>query len=472
MPRRRKKDVRRLRRRLRKRGDDLIEKFQARIAVLSSFGYVDRWTLSERGERLRGVYNEMDLLVVEAVEQGLLDDLSAPELAAIGSAFTYEPRREGYGPTRMVGRVAERLEGIGMIWREVVASEERRNLPPTREPESRFAGIAHAWALGASLDELFGDDDFAAGDFVRNGRQLLDLMRQLRDGFPKGRRRGRPGDPRRRSRHRRIGGAMVTGWFVVVNPTAGRAKNIAARADGALRDNAIEFTMRVPSSAKAVDDIVSEGVSLGYTNFASVGGDGSAHLVLNGLMHYDWAAPPTLSILSAGSGSDFIRTFALPRRLEDAAAHLVENDRYPCDVGLIEGAFGSRFFLNAANAGVAARSAAIAGRLPDVLGSVRYTAAFWIALGGFPTAHVHVEVNDRALEGDLMNVVVANGQFFGGGLNVAPRATVEDGVFDVQLFFRATTACTGRHAEGHPRQPPDPPFGAPSQGVGDPHRVS
>ena len=227
---------------------------------------------------------------------------------------------------------------------------------------------------------------------------------------------------------------MVTGWFVVVNPTAGRAKNIAVRADGALRDNAIEFTMRVPPSAKAVDDIVSEGVSLGYTNFASVGGDGSAHVVLNGLMKHDWAAPPTLSILSAGSGSDFIRTFALPRRLEDAAAHLVESDRYPCDVGLIEGAFGSRYFLNAANAGVAARSAALAGHLPGMLGSVRYTAAFWIALGGFPTAHVQVEVNDRALEGDLMNVVVANGQFFGGGLNVAPRATVEDGVFDVQLF--------------------------------------
>jgi ATP-dependent RNA helicase HelY len=179
------KDVRRLRRRLRKRGDDLIEKFQARIALLSSFGYVNEWTLSERGERLRGVYNEMDLLVVEAVEQGLLDDLSAPELAAIASAFTYEPRREGYGPTHMVGRVADRLEGIGKIWREVVASEEGRNLPPTREPESGFAGIAHAWALGASLDELFGEDDFAAGDFVRNGRQLLDLMRQLRDGFPR-----------------------------------------------------------------------------------------------------------------------------------------------------------------------------------------------------------------------------------------------------------------------------------------------
>ncbi len=179
------KEVRRLRRRLLKRGDDLIERFRARLTVLSGFGYVNEWILSERGERLRGVYNEMDLLVVEAVEQGLFDDLSAPEFAAIASAFTYQPRREGYGPAHMVGRVADRLAGIDEIWRGVVASEQGQNLEPTRAPEPGFVGIAHAWTLGASLDELFGDDDFAAGDFVRNGRQLLDLMRQLRDRFPK-----------------------------------------------------------------------------------------------------------------------------------------------------------------------------------------------------------------------------------------------------------------------------------------------
>jgi ATP-dependent RNA helicase HelY len=178
------RELRRLRRRLERRGDDLLDRFRARLGVLDEFGYQRRWSLTERGERLRKVYNEMDLLVVEAVERRLLDDLSPAEFAAVVSAFTYEPRRDAYGPDRMVGRVGERIEGIGEAWRELVEAEARAGLPPTRQPEPGFAGIAHAWALGASLDELFGDDDFAAGDFVRNGRQLLDLMRQLRDGFP------------------------------------------------------------------------------------------------------------------------------------------------------------------------------------------------------------------------------------------------------------------------------------------------
>ena len=61
--------------------------------------------------------------------------------------------------------------------------EQRFGVPETRPPEEGFADMAHAWASGAELDDLF-DDDVMAGDFVRNCRQLLDVMRQLRDAYP------------------------------------------------------------------------------------------------------------------------------------------------------------------------------------------------------------------------------------------------------------------------------------------------
>ncbi len=226
----------------------------------------------------------------------------------------------------------------------------------------------------------------------------------------------------------------MNGWWLAVTPAAGPGTDLASRAATALATQGIEHELRVPPSAGAVGDLVSEGIGLGYTNFAAIGGDGMANLVLNGLMAHDWASPPTLAILPAGDGGDFIRTFALPRDLEGAAKHLADEQRYPTDVGIIEGGFGSRYFLNAMNAGVAARSAGIAARLPAQLGAARHRIAFWMALPGFSSARVRVGVDGRSLEGDLLNVVIANGQFLGGGLNVAPRATVQDGVFDVQLF--------------------------------------
>jgi ATP-dependent RNA helicase HelY len=183
--RRAEKDLRRLRRRLEKRHDDLIERFNARIAVLELLGYLEEWELTPKGSRLRGVYNEKDLLVVEAVERGLLDGLGPAEFAAVISSLTYEPRRDGSGPLAMVGTVPDRIDQLDAIRLELDAAEEAVGLEPTGAAERGFAGLAYAWASGASLDDLFGDDDFAAGDFVRNGRQLLDLMRQLRDGFPR-----------------------------------------------------------------------------------------------------------------------------------------------------------------------------------------------------------------------------------------------------------------------------------------------
>jgi diacylglycerol kinase (ATP) len=229
-------------------------------------------------------------------------------------------------------------------------------------------------------------------------------------------------------------------WFVIVNPTAGRGHELAERSNAALEARSIEHELVESAGEADVARLVSDGVAAGFENFVSVGGDGTAHLVVNALMAHHWKEPPTLAILPAGSGSDFIRTFALPKQLELAADHLATEDRYPTDVGIIEGGFGERHFLNAVNVGIAAASAARAGRLSRRLGRLRYSAAFWLTLAGFPPARVGVTAGPHEFEGEVLNVTVANGQFFGGGLNVAPRASVQDGLLDVQVFRAPRTA--------------------------------
>jgi diacylglycerol kinase (ATP) len=223
-------------------------------------------------------------------------------------------------------------------------------------------------------------------------------------------------------------------WWVIVNPHAGRKGEVERRTHSALLDCAVEHSLRVASSAEDVADLVAEGRTAGATRFASVGGDGTAHVVLNALLAEPWDEPPTLAILPAGSGSDFIRTFALPNSLERSAGHLVSHDTYPTDVGVISGAFGRRYFLNVADVGVAAASVGIANRLPRFLGGARYGVGFWIKLARFPAAEIRLMAGARSYEGPAINVVVANGQFFGGGINIAPRATVMDGLLDVQVF--------------------------------------
>ncbi len=224
-------------------------------------------------------------------------------------------------------------------------------------------------------------------------------------------------------------------WLVLLNPSAGRSGDVAARLASALARHGVSHRTLVSDTAEHLAELVRGGIAEGVRRFAAVGGDGTAHLVLNELMTHAWEEPPTLAIVPAGSGSDFIRTFALPRTLEGGVEVLAGDGVYRCDVGLLEGEFGRRYFLNAANFGVVAASAARAERLPRFLGGLRYTLGFWLSLARFRPAPVSVDVGRRRLDGTAMTVVVANGQFFGGGLNIAPQAAVMDGMLDVELFL-------------------------------------
>jgi len=163
----------------------LARRFDQVLAVLQAMGYVDDWTLTLKGETLTRIYNESDLLVVEMVERGFIDELTAPELVAVCSTLVYETRGpEGPGAAEMPTRNADKAwRQLVRLWRTIRAEEEGRRLDLTREPDPGFAGTAYMWASGRDLDEVLGPDD-APGDFVRSMKQLIDLLRQLQEIAP------------------------------------------------------------------------------------------------------------------------------------------------------------------------------------------------------------------------------------------------------------------------------------------------
>ncbi len=178
------RDVRRLRRRLGRSDETLVGRFRAVLAMLQQWGYTEGWALTEKGDQLRFVYNELDLLLTESVTDGLFADLDGPEVAALASMFTFEARAAGSDGGWPTKDTAVRGEALLELSYRLAAAERDHKLPQTRAPDAGFAVVAHAWAHGVELEDLFDDDDMAAGDFVRNCRQLLDLLRQLRDTFP------------------------------------------------------------------------------------------------------------------------------------------------------------------------------------------------------------------------------------------------------------------------------------------------
>jgi ATP-dependent RNA helicase HelY len=158
----------------------LPRQFDAVASVLRERGHLDGWTLTASGWLVSRIFHEADLAVAEALHNGQLDGLSAPELASVLSAFTYEHRSPGPRPEVWVpsGTAYRRLRRLGADLDDLHRTEQRCGASPTRSLEIGFAPAAHRWAAGESFDALL-EEGFAAGDFVRNVKQLADLARQI-----------------------------------------------------------------------------------------------------------------------------------------------------------------------------------------------------------------------------------------------------------------------------------------------------
>jgi len=224
-------------------------------------------------------------------------------------------------------------------------------------------------------------------------------------------------------------------WWVIVNPGAGGGRHDAvARTTTALREHGIDAEVRASSSPDNVAELVDEARRQNYSDFVAVGGDGTTNLVVDALMRRSWDEPPVLGVLPAGSGSDLIRTFGRSQVLEESVKYLAGDDTYPVDVGHIIGQWGDRYFINVAEVGIGADVVRLAARLPHRLGAFRYKAAIWPILARFPRRPIKLTADDKVFESEAIIVVMANAQFFGGGMNVAPKGSMVDGRLDVQVF--------------------------------------
>jgi ATP-dependent RNA helicase HelY len=160
----------------------LSRRMDRALKLLERRGHVDldAWRLTARGALVAHIYHESDLLVAEALADGLFDGLDPAGLAAVVSACTYEVRGGRWRPEpRPPKEITPRLRSLDALAVSLRDEEETNRLPRTREPDPGFAEVAWRWARGERLARVLERAELAPGDFVRNAKQLVDLLRQL-----------------------------------------------------------------------------------------------------------------------------------------------------------------------------------------------------------------------------------------------------------------------------------------------------
>ena len=228
---------------------------------------------------------------------------------------------------------------------------------------------------------------------------------------------------------------------LICNRSSGRGGVAKSQPEVAkhLRERDLEHEFVYTEYAGHATDIARDAIKSGSRFLAAMGGDGTVHEVVNGMIEDDKPINPeaVFGVVAAGTGSDFIKTFGIPATPSHAVAHLDGPESFTVDIGKItyqeDGRETIRYFANIAEVGLGAEVVARAARLPRWLGPTVYFFAFWLTMRKHRVATVSVDLVDRKYEGYMNNLVVANGQFFGGGMKIAPKAAPTDGVLDVQI---------------------------------------
>jgi len=239
-------------------------------------------------------------------------------------------------------------------------------------------------------------------------------------------------------------------WLVIVNPNAGRSRRDARawRAmEQALHQAGLAHDIAWTTGPGDGARIAAAAWQQGRERFLVAGGDGSVHDVVNGLMtaqraRSDAASPdpprcPTVVPLPLGTGNDWSRSLALPSDPAVLAAIIRRNHAVPHDVGRIEfpasGATPARtcWFINVAGAGFDAH---VIERMPARTPSkFAYLAGALRELARYrsPAFSLTADNDGEAAANRLLLAFVANGQYCGGSMHVAPAARQDDGAFDL-----------------------------------------
>lgn len=215
---------------------------------------------------------------------------------------------------------------------------------------------------------------------------------------------------------------------LIRNPKSGRGKWATSWAEIARSLGEIEVQeTQAPGHATELARLA---VEQGATLIIAAGGDGTVTQVANGLIGSDAA----MAVLPMGTGNDLARTLGIGKSMDRAIAAIQAADSIQMDVGRWRTDLEEGHFLNIAGMGF---DAAVADRINQgfrsLKGTTAYLAAVVSTLGKYRAKEVRLTLDGAVVEESIMLAAIANARSYGGGMIVAPMASVTDGMLDIVL---------------------------------------
>ncbi|HOE66045.1 MAG TPA: diacylglycerol kinase family lipid kinase [Candidatus Hydrogenedentes bacterium] len=230
---------------------------------------------------------------------------------------------------------------------------------------------------------------------------------------------------------------------IIINPAAanGRLGRVWPRLEPVVREALGDCEALRTERRGHACELARAALQSGCERIVSVGGDGTHNEVLNGF--FDGAAlvqpDAILGFLPFGTGGDFVRSIRIPKG--PAAIQALRTATLKAvDVGRVrfrasDGTTQTRHFMNITDFGIGGEVVRRVNASNKFFGG--FASFLWGVLTAIAThtnAEMELTFDGEPLRGKFSNIIVAKGQYYGGGMHVAPFARLDNGLFDVYVI--------------------------------------
>jgi len=236
---------------------------------------------------------------------------------------------------------------------------------------------------------------------------------------------------------------MNDNWYTIINPTSGSGKSLRQLnlIKNLFKKNNLNTTIVLTEYIHHEKELVQTAIKQGYTKFICVGGDGTLHHIINGIMSQKTIATNKIKVgvIPVGTGNDWVKTYKIPNKIEGAIQIINKGKTIFQDIGYLKllDTNTELYFNNLAGIGF---DAFVVRRISSFkkIGTIAYLLGGIISFFSYKKNKLHVIIDNKNIKTKIFMISIGLCKYSGGGMQLTDFKKHKNGVFDITLIKNIT----------------------------------
>ena len=230
-------------------------------------------------------------------------------------------------------------------------------------------------------------------------------------------------------------------WFIIANPTSGNRNfsKLWKEIQQLLKNKNLDYSFAFTQFSKHEITLVQNAIKIGFRNIISVGGDGTLHHVVNGIMtqRYVKTSDITISVIPLGTGNDWVKTYNIPTSIKEAIEIICKKNIITQDIGVLKTVNTVTYFNNVAGIGY---DGYVVSKLESLkkFGSISYLIAGFYGMLFYKKSNFNIKINNKVIKTSCLMTVFGICKYSGGGMQFTEKINTSSGLLNVTIVKNFT----------------------------------